>query len=159
MIYFFCTRFVTASRPANIHRLAKGIQAQAMALGRGWLPSSFGSWAAAMPTGREKIQHLPQVHGLEHSLCQRQHGFQADFFSGALEGDVALAPLSGGIEQTAFQRHAHVAADIHRRCLPAGEGSRQPVLCAVVIVAEGMADVADAVFFQCFNEHVLSLPF
>ena len=65
-------------------------------------------------------------------------GVQAHLLAGEPVGDIALTAGAGGMEQAALQGHAHIAADVGSRGVPAGEGIGQPPLRAVIIKAKGM---------------------
>ena len=78
----------------------------------------------------------------------RQHGAQAEFFAGPLISKIALAPFACCVEDPAPQRHAHVAADEVRRCVPARERVDQAVFLAAIVITERVSDVLNDVLVQ-----------
>ena len=66
--------------------------------------------------------------------------------------------LAGGVKHLGFQRHAHIAADLFRRPIPAGKGRNKARLLPVVVVAKGVADLADDGLVQGLDFHAWLPP-
>ena len=121
---------------------------------------------------------MPKMDGIAMMQELRRRGSRAhvimltaysdfDYARSALQfgaDDYLLKPfqdkelVAAAIKYAAAQRHAHIAADVYRRGLPARESVYQAALRAVVIVAEGVADVLYHALVKRCCLHV-SLPF
>ena len=84
-----------------------------------------------------------QSRVVQHSAGNGPHGLEPHLLLRQLVGDIALAPLAGGVQKAAPQHPAHISADIVCRGFFPGKGSGHSCFLSIVIIAEGMADITD----------------
>ena len=98
-----------------------------------------------------KANQIGKFHGAEQPLRQRQHGARANLLFGQAVGDIAFTVFAHGVQHSALQRHAHIAADERRHGLPIRECVDQPALRAVIVMGERAPDIPNDALVQRRN--------
>lgn len=113
--------------------------------------------SAAPLDGHSEVHEPLQAGIAQHPLCNGPQRPDAQFPLRQLVGDIALAPLAGGVQKAAPQHPAHIGADIVCRGFFPGKGSGHSRFLSVVVIAESVTDIMDGFFVQCCNFHCISL--